>query len=120
MSEQRIQAATPVQRLTLVSVADLAGRDQDPVHSYDVRRACESHTRNLEAAPFAGVSRQEVINALTELAAAGLLVEAEVTSPVGKGRPAYALAADPEAVLRALAKDDHLADIVARIRARED
>lgn len=116
MSEDAIEAATPFQRLTLLAVVDLTARGEEPVHSYDVRRACETHADALEAVPFGGTSRQEVINALSDLADAGLLTEDEVRSPVGKWRPAYALAANPTTVLDALAADEQVGAVAERIR----
>lgn len=116
MAERTIKSASPFQRIALLAVVELADRGEEPVRSYDVRRACDAHAEALEAVPFGGASRQEVINALNGLAAAGLLEEERVRSPVGKWRPAYALATSREAVLDALADDEHVGRLAGRVR----
>lgn len=120
MSEGSIDEATPFQQFVLLTVADLDSREETPAHSYDVKRTCESYGADLEGELFGGVTRQQVINALSALEEAGLLDEEEVQSPVGKWRPAYALSVPRETVLDALADDDRLGPVVARIRRSED
>lgn len=120
MPERALEDTTPFQRLTLLAVVDLASRGESPVHSFDVREACDSHADALGDVPFGGTSRQEVIAALNGLADAGWLTEEEVRSPVGKFRPAYALAEDPTTVLAALDDDGQVGGVVARLRERSD
>jgi Cdc6-like AAA superfamily ATPase len=118
MSDTAVANATSFQRFVLLAIADLSARSDAPVHSYDVRRVCETRADSLDADLFGGVTRREVITALSALEDAGLLEEATVTSPVGKGRPAYELAVDPVDVLDAVADDDRLGALVARIGER--
>lgn len=120
MAESAIESATPVQRFVLLAVVDLASREESPVHSYDVKRTCESLSEVIEGELFAGVSRQEVINALTALEEDGLLREERVESPVGKGRPAYELAVPAGTVLDALGDDGRVERVVERVRERRD
>jgi hypothetical protein len=116
MPENAVEAASPFQRFVLLAVADLATRGEQPVHSYDVKRVCERYAETIDEELFGGVTRREVIAALSALEESGLLEEATVTSPVGKGRPAYELATDPDAVLAALDGDGRLAPLVERVR----
>jgi len=113
---QNVTDASPFHRFVLLTVADLERRGESPVHSYDVKRVCETHVEALDREPFGGVTRRDVIAALSALEDADLLEEATVTSPVGKGRPAYELTAEPDAVLGSLAGDDQLAPLVDRVR----
>jgi hypothetical protein len=113
----------PFQRFVLLSVIDLRARDDMPVHSFDVTGVCEDlldEFDELDGMVPGGVTRQRVINALSELESADLLGEEQKESPTGKGRPAYALDIAEEAVLDHLADDDRFGPAVERIRDRRD
>lgn len=118
MSEA-IDAATPFQRFVLLAVLELDHDGQTPVYSFDVRDRCAARLDDLAADRFGGVTREDVIKALSALEAEGVVSEADRDdeSPVGKGRPAYALAVDAETALDALDDDDALAPVVERLRA---
>lgn len=116
MPENAVETASEFQRFVLLAVAELSTPEAEPVHSYDVKTACETHAETIDAELFGGVTRREVINALSALSEAGLLEETSTTSPVGKGRPAYTLAVAPEAVFDALADDGRLGSLVERLR----
>lgn len=116
MPENAVEDASEFQRFVLLAVADLSTPEAEPVHSYDVKRACERHAESVDAELFGGVTRREVINALSALAETGLLEETTTTSPVGKGRPAYALTVDPGTVFDALADDERFGSLVERLR----
>jgi hypothetical protein len=116
MPENAVETATEFQRFVLLAVAELSTPEAEPVHSYEVKRACERHAETIDAELFGGVTRREVINALSALAETELLEEATTTSPVGKGRPAYALSVDAGDVFDALADDDRFGPLVARLR----
>jgi hypothetical protein len=94
------------EQFVLLSVVELAAAGETPAHSYDVTETAKARIDDIDRAPFGGVERQEVITALASLAEAGLLAKEETESPVGKGRPAYALAVDPDAALADLAGSD--------------
>lgn len=118
MSETAVESATPFQRFVLVAVADLTSRGEQAVHSYDVKRVCEEHIDAIQQELFGGVTRREVIAALSALSEAGVLEETTVSSPVGKGRPAYELATGVDEVLDSLADDETVGPVVTRIRER--
>jgi DNA-binding transcriptional ArsR family regulator len=117
--QEALESTTTLQRFVLLAVADLDARGESGARSFDVREFCESHLEELDGDPFGGgVTRQSVIRALSALEAAGLLEEiVGDQSPVGKGRPLYSLAADHEAVLDALAADDHVGPLTESVRA---
>ncbi|RXK46722.1 hypothetical protein [Halorientalis pallida] len=118
-----IEGVDPFHRFVLLSVIDLRARDDVPVHSFDVTGVCEDlldEFDELDEMVPGGVTRQRVINALSELESADLLGEKRKESPTGKGRPAYALDIAEENVLDALADDDRFAPAVERIRDRRE
>jgi hypothetical protein len=123
MPDADIGDVDPFQRFVLLSVIDLRARDDVPVHSFDVTGVCEDlldEFEGLDEMVPGGVTRQRVINALSELESADLLGEKRKESPTGKGRPAYALDIAEADVLAALAEDDRFADAVEGIRERRD
>lgn len=123
MANADIDAVDPFHRFVLLSVIDLRARDDVPVHSFDVTTVCEDLLEEFdgldELAP-GGVTRQRVINALTQLESADLLGEERKESPTGKGRPAYSLDIAEEEILDELADDDRFADAVDRVRERRE
>jgi hypothetical protein len=117
---QALESTTPLQRFVLLAVADLDGREESAARSFDVREFCEAHAGELDGDPFGGggITRQGVIRALSALEAEGLLREnVGDQSPVGKGRPVYSLADDPETILDALADDDHVGPVARSLRS---
>lgn len=116
---EAIEEATPFQRFVLLAVLELDRTGATPVYSFDVRDRCVERLEDLAVDRFVGVTREEVIKALSALAAADLLAEErpDGESPVGKGRPAYSLAVDATVALDALAEDDALAPVVGELRA---
>ncbi len=113
-----IEEATPFQRFVLLAVVELDRAGETPVYSFDVRDRCAGRLDDLAGDRFGGVTREEVIKALSALAAADLLAEdrPDGESPVGKGRPAYSLAVDAAAALGTLAEDDALAPVVGELQ----
>lgn len=113
-----IEEATPFQRLVLLAVVGLDLEGMTPAYSFHVRERSVELLDELESDRFGGVTREEVIKALSVLEAADALVEAdrEDASPVGKGRPAYALGVAPDTVLDALERDDTVGVLVDQVR----
>ena len=120
MSSADIAAVDPFHRFVLLAIIDLRNRSDTPVHSFDVTGVCEDLVDEFEALQDlvpGGVTRQRVIEALTTLEEADLLGKERKESPTGKGRPAYSLAIDEEAILDQLADDERFAPAVEHIRA---
>ncbi|WP_424018750.1 hypothetical protein ACOZ4N_04540 [Halorientalis pallida] len=123
MTGADIDGVDPFHRFVLLSVIDLRARDDVPVHSFDVTGVCEDlldEFDDLDGMVPGGVTRQRVINALSELESADLLGEQRKESPTGKGRPAYALDIAEDEVLDHLEDDDRFGDAVERIRDRRE
>lgn len=89
------ESTTFVQRVVL-SCLLRADDDQLPVDAADVRTASKDHLEQADDQPIGGLSEADVTRALNELVDAGVLEEQrpEDSSPVGKGRPRYALDVD--------------------------
>jgi hypothetical protein len=105
------------EQFVLLSVVELAEADETPAHSYDVTETAKARLDEVDRDPFGGIERQEVITALSSLADEGLLSKEETESPVGKGRPAYALAVDPGTVLSDLTGSDDVGSYAEALSA---
>lgn len=121
MASEDLESVDPFHRLVLLAVVELRRRDDTPLHSFDVSGVCgdlcEEHDE-LEAVAPGGVTRQRVIQALSELEDEGHLEKTTKRSPTGKGRPAYSLDVDEAAVMDALAADDRFEPVVRQFRER--
>ncbi|MFB6163698.1 MAG: hypothetical protein ABEJ31_00910 [Haloarculaceae archaeon] len=123
MSAQDLDAVAPFDRFVLLAVIELRYRDDVPAHSFDVSGVCEDlleEFADLDDMVPGGVTRQRVIGALSDLEEAGHLGKERKESATGKGRPAYSLVIDEDAVLEALEGDDRFAPAVERIRDRRN
>jgi len=105
------------EQFVLLSVVELSADGATPAHSYDVTETAKARMDDLDRPPFGGIERQEVITALGNLAEAELLAKAETEDAVGKGRPAYELAVDADAVVASLVDDE---DVGPYARSLED
>jgi hypothetical protein len=106
----------PFERFVLLAMVDLEQTGETPAHSFDVRDRCAEHVDRVHGVG-GGVGRNEVYRALETLTEAGLVSSEQTSSPVGKGRPAHALAADPGEVLAALEADADVGEYAATLSA---
>lgn len=119
MTETEIADVEPLHRFVLLSIIELRHREDVPAHSFDVTRVCEDMLDEFdELADMlpGGITRQRAISALNELEEAGLLGKQKKESPTGKGRPAYSLDIDEDAILTGLDDDERFADAVDHVR----
>lgn len=118
MVELDVESTTLAQRVVLLGVTQLSVRGATPTHSGEVRRACTERLADVQGDVLGEVDEADVMRALNALEGRGLVDEVEVedTSPVGKGRPTYALNVDAETVLDSFAADERIAGVVERIR----
>jgi hypothetical protein len=108
------ESTTFVQRIVLCCVVDLVEDDRTPVDSATVRETARKLLEDAESAPVGSVSEADVTRALNGLVGTELLEEhrSEDRSPVGKGRPRYALGVDPERLRERLREEDDLARLL--------
>jgi hypothetical protein len=93
------EQTTFVQRVVLCCLLEADG-GRLPIDAAEVRTAAKDLLERADDQPVGGLSEADVARALNELVEAGLLEErrSEDRSPVGKGRPRYALDADADEV----------------------
>lgn len=105
-------------RVVCMGIAALDAAGETPASAPAVRRTCREHEDALAEAVIGTLDEATVARALNELDDAGHVarVDPDDSSPVGKGRPEFELADDPEAALDVLARDDALADAVDAVR----
>jgi predicted ArsR family transcriptional regulator len=110
MTDSSLDSTTLVQRLTLIGVGSLSVRDETPAHAGRIVRTCAEQVEAIEGDVVGTVSETEVSRALNELDAAGLVDTADTDdrSPVGKGRPAYELSCEPQALVEQFESDDRI------------
>ena len=113
-----LASASLAERVTLLGVTYLAGGDESPAHAGEIVGTCTWAFDDVDAEVLGTLSEADVSRALNQLEAAGIVEQAldDETSPIGKGRPRYSLAVDPEAVLDSYASDDRLAALVEYVR----
>jgi hypothetical protein len=112
-----LTAATLTQRVVLLGVAELTGREETPAHAGEVVSLCIDRLDRVEGDVVGRLSEADVARALNELEATGLVERAEVgdTSAVGKGRPAYVLPMGVDRLCEAYDGDDRLAAFVDHV-----
>ncbi|WIV68406.1 hypothetical protein [Natrialbaceae archaeon AArc-T1-2] len=100
-----LESTSLTDRLVLLGLTELRQRGETPAQTHDLREICRKQLPDESEAVVGSVAEPDVMRSLYTLESAGLVeeTEPESTSPVGKGRPAYALAVDPDAVVDAVA-----------------
>ncbi|MFO7925107.1 MAG: hypothetical protein ACQET5_03970 [Halobacteriota archaeon] len=107
-------STTFTQRIILCCLVDLTGRDRTPADAAEIRSTARELLENADGQPIGGLSEADTVRALSGLTEKGLLDERrpEDRSPVGKGRPKYALEADIERLREGLRDDDDIGSIL--------
>lgn len=105
------------QRVVLLGLVSLAEREACPAHSFEIRRECAALEHDVDDV-LGGLSEADVMRALNELQAIGLVEEhaLEDPSPVGKGRPNYEPAVDSKSLLDVLSDDHRVGRVVTHVR----
>ncbi|SFB68900.1 hypothetical protein SAMN05444422_101194 [Halobiforma haloterrestris] len=98
-----IDAISQLEQAVLLGVVILHQADETPVDTHEIGRTCRKEI--AEGSDRLGTIREaDVIRSLYRLEDEDLVeeIDANRTSPTGKGRPAYELAVDPDAVYEAV------------------
>lgn len=101
------ESITFVQRIVISCLLN-TDSEQQPIDAAEVRTKARDILEKSEEQPISGVSEADVARALNGLVDKGLIEERSAgdKSPVGKGRPQYALDVDPDTIREELADDD--------------
>ncbi|AGB32893.1 hypothetical protein C488_09589 [Natrinema pellirubrum DSM 15624] len=96
----RFDSISLTNQAVLLGLADLASEGETPVQTHDVRRHCKQRLSDVDTEVVGTISEADVIRSLYRLEEEELVEEVPPaeTSPTGKGRPAYALAVESDAV----------------------
>lgn len=99
-STPAIDSRSLLEQVVLLGVAELHREDETPAQTPAVRRSCKTRLSAGETAVVGTIGEADVIRSLYRLEDDDLVdeIDADRTSPTGKGRPAYTLAVDPETV----------------------
>lgn len=112
------ESTSLTERIVLLALAEAAVDGETPVASVDVRPRCLELSEYVEADLVSAPREADVMRALSVLGTEPYVEERQQhSSPVGKGRPQYALETDPETVLDALSRDDRLEETVEAVRS---
>lgn len=113
-----LTSATIPERVTLLGIASLSTEGEVPAHAGRIVDTCTWRFDETGRDVLGTVSEADVTRALNRLEARGIVRESDDAdaSPVGKGRPKYALTVDADAVLDAFDDDDRLSPLVDDIR----
>lgn len=113
-----LTSATFPERVTLLGIAYLSTEGEVPAHAGRIVETCTWRFDEIGRDVLGKVSEADVTRALNRLEAQGVVRETDAgnSSPVGKGRPRYALTVDASEVLDAFDDDDRLATLVDDIR----
>lgn len=115
-----LDSASLSTQVILAGVAELAIRDETPAHAGEIRRTCNEAMDAVEGDVLGTVTEAEAARTLNELEAEGLVDGTrDDTSPAGKGRPTYRLAAEAERVRTLLADADRAAPLADRLESLE-
>ena len=95
-------------QVVLLAVAKRYRNDETPVQTHEVRRVCRTQLENVDMDVVGTITEADVMRSLYRLEDEGFVeeVQTDQTSPTGKGRPAYTLDIDDEAVYEGV--DDEL------------
>lgn len=106
-NESPFDSLSLTDQVVLLAVAELAGEDESPVQTHELRRYCKRQLPAAETEVVGTITEADAIRSLYRLEAEDLVEEisAAETSPTGKGRPAYRLAVSAETVSEGVADE---------------
>ena len=106
---------TFVQRITLCCLLQMAETGRDPTDAAEVRAAAKELLEAAKGQPVTSVSEADIVRALNGLSETELVerTRPEERSPVGKGRPRYALSMDIDKLHDTLKADEYVGPLLS-------
>lgn len=110
MTGEDLETLSLSQRVVIGVLAQLKREGDTPAHTGEVIRAYKDVADAITADTLGRLTEAEVNRALNELEALEVVetVETRGESPVGKGRPAYAVSVSVSTIFDLLADDDRI------------
>ena len=111
-TDTTVDSLSLAEQVVLLGITVVDREENTPVQTHELRRTCMNCIEDAEAELVGSLTEADVMRALYRLEDEGVVEESDAdrTSPTGKGRPAYALAEQPETILEAV--DDALVESV--------
>jgi len=109
-----LESTTLAQRITLCCLVDLSEAGQTPADAAEIKSVARDLLEAADGEPVGSLSDADIVRSLAGLADTELVDEKrpEDRSPVGKGRPKYALDADATRLKERLEADGDVREIV--------
>ncbi|WP_306056194.1 hypothetical protein [Natronococcus wangiae] len=110
VAESDIESLSLTEQVVLCAVAEADREKELPAQTHEIRRACRAQLADVDAEVVGTITEADVMRSLYRLEAEGIVDEyqPDERSPTGKGRPAYTVNGDIEAVYDAVS--DELVD----------
>lgn len=107
-------------RVVLLSMTQLSLDGETPAHTGQVIRSCTEHIETVDADTIGKIAEAEVNRALNRLEDEGFVTMDNIdeASPIGKGRPAYALSISGGTVLDELEDDDEVGPLASQVASQ--
>ena len=115
-----LEELSATEQFVLLGVVELTASGETPAQTHELRRCCR--TRASETEVVGAPTEADVMRSLYRLESLDAVTECtgDSSSPVGKGRPSYELAIDPETVFDQLEDHSPLEGLVSELRESLD
>ena len=109
-----LEETSLAQRIVLCCLADAAADGETPLNTAEIREATTERLDDPATEDMGHLTEADVMRALNGLSETDIVEETrpDDRSPVGKGRPQYALGVDVEEVRGVLSEDDRVARLL--------
>ncbi|MEY7850449.1 hypothetical protein AB7C87_14775 [Natrarchaeobius sp. A-rgal3] len=106
-SDSTLDSLSLPEQVVLLGLLTAKRDGEVPIQTHNLRRRCERCLEDADADVIGSLNEADVMRSLYRLEDGGVVEEVETakTSPTGKGRPAYTVAEESEAILEVVDGD---------------